>query len=67
MADAVLISKSARMYSLLLFVKNTLQCLYREFPDWKGLVFEYIEGCITQLEAEVDEKAQLIIAHEVQK
>ena len=66
-ANAVLISKSARMYSLLLFVKNTLQCLYREFPDGKGLVFEYIEGCITQLEDEMDEKARLIIANEVQK
>ena len=66
-ANAVLISKSARMYNLLLFVKNTLQHLYSEFPDKKGAVFEFIEGCITQLEAEMDEKVRLIVANEVQK
>ena len=56
-ANAAVISHAAEMYSLLIFIKSALQCMYNNCPVSKGTIFEYIEGRINRLESEVEKLA----------
>ena len=57
LSNAAVISKAAEMYSLLVFIKSSLQCMYRDFPDMKGEIMSYIEDRIMHIEADVEKLA----------
>ena len=57
LSNAAVISKAAEMYSLLNFIKSSLQCMYRDFPEHKGGILNYIEFRITNIEADVEKLA----------
>ena len=56
-ANAAIISHAAEMFSLLLFVKSSLQCMYSNCPVGMGEILEYINMRIENLESDVEKKA----------
>ena len=56
-ANAAVISNAAEMYSLLIFIKSSLQVMYRDFPEMKGDILNYIEARITHIESDVERLA----------
>ena len=53
-ANAAVISKAANMYSLLIFIKSSFQCMYRNYPEMKGDILDYIEARIINIERDVE-------------
>ena len=54
-SNAAVMTQSAEMYSLLIFIKSALQTMYRAVPDSKGRIWEYVELRIRQIEENVEE------------
>ena len=56
-ANAAVISHAAEMYSLLIFAKDALKCMYSNCPVGMEAILEYINFRIENLERNVEQKA----------
>lgn len=54
-SNAAVMTQSAEMYSLLIFIKYALETMYRASPESKGRILEYVELRIRQIEENVNE------------
>ncbi|MBR0204606.1 MAG: hypothetical protein IJQ56_09595 [Synergistaceae bacterium] len=53
-SNAAVMTQSAEMYSLLIFIKYALETMYRASPESKGRIWEYVELRIGQIEENVN-------------
>ncbi|MBQ6773821.1 MAG: hypothetical protein IJP48_07155 [Synergistaceae bacterium] len=53
-SNAAVMTQSAEMYSLLIFIKSALETMYRSYPKAKGRILEYVEYRIEMIEENVN-------------
>lgn len=54
-ANAAVMTESAEMYSLLLFIKTAIRLLYQTHPEDKDSIWEYVEERIAKIERQMKE------------